>query len=90
MSATCNEVSLCSVCLKSAGCVLRATATRPVFECDEFVTLRAEVVEQFAEPSRRQGDAAVLLEGLCGNCQNRTHCFVRAVVDPVWQCEEYC
>ena len=93
MVTTEQGLSLCMTCVRARGCMLRANADHNVFDCDEYLDGPVapwgeswQVCDPIANPTPDVDNAA----GLCGTCDNRATCAIRALDGTVWQCEEYC
>ena len=72
--------------------MLRATTDSNVFDCDEYLDGSVTAWRdsgQDCDPIANLTPDVDNGAGLCGTCDHRATCAVRALEGTVWQCEEY-
>lgn len=91
VSAEAAPLGLCATCNHLPGCAFRRKPGSPVLFCEEFDGTEGGAEDPGTGHSMkpRMWEEREPLLGLCGNCDNRLHCALRAPEGGVWHCEEY-
>ena len=83
-------LGICCTCKFQETCTYLLNATKPVFHCEEFETLKPREIMTNVQPeSEPEPQETTNLKGLCKTCATRTTCKFTKPESGIWHCEEY-